>query len=166
MHTPLLGGYRGRASRASQESCTISTVNLSALHLLTWPKVELSSAAFDEIATGLKPMALRMDTVSKGLLTGSTTWFATLSARAGGRGSQRVGFGWRWVELQSGVVAMEDPSAIVSNAVLMSDDGVALPALTHRLQYLAMVCSLPWQDEIDLRRLHSSLQDANPQPRA
>lgn len=59
-----------------------------------------------------------------------------------------LGMAWDWVEVSTGVVALADPMAVVSNMRLLGDAGEELDPLSSARHLNAIVHGLPWQDEV------------------
>ncbi len=74
-------------------------------------------------------------------LTGQTVW-------AGRVGGAEAGMAWDWVEITSGIVAMADPLAVVTNLRVVGDEGEVLTALEAARYLNGLVRNLPWQHEV------------------
>lgn len=71
---------------------------------------------------------------------GETIW-------AGSTASGQVGLAWRWLEVQPGVIALTDPTNIVSNLMVVGDDGDVLES-RRVLMLNTLVHSLHWQYQV------------------
>lgn len=114
-----------------------------------WPAHELEVTSFD--AEALDPRlwehfatsAVPSDQ-SSGLHVGATVWVSRQPNAA-------AAIAWEWAELQSGVLALSDPNALISNIQVISApvgmDGLD-PAGRKRLVLNAIVHALPWQSSV------------------
>jgi hypothetical protein len=59
-----------------------------------------------------------------------------------------AGFGWDWIEIGDGVVAMSDPMALVTNLQILSESGEVLPSSTAAVHFNQFVRRIPWQEEV------------------
>lgn len=60
-----------------------------------------------------------------------------------------AGLAWDWIELGQGVVAMADPLAVVTNLVLLHEEGGELTRLEAARHINVILHSLPWQDAVN-----------------
>lgn len=79
--------------------------------------------------------------------TGQTVW-------AGHSDTGDAGMAWDWVQIASGVVAIADPLAVVTNLRLVGERGEVLTAHEAALFLNEYVRALPWQHEV-VRALHA-----------
>jgi hypothetical protein len=59
-----------------------------------------------------------------------------------------VTLAWRWLEVTTGVLVIEDPMNISSNLVLVDDDGHELPVQSRILHLNNVLFCLPWQSPV------------------
>lgn len=78
---------------------------------------------------------------TRGLATGHVVWGASV-------GGKTLALCWEWAELAPGVVALANPLRVLSNATLISSDGVQLPERVALLELNGAVHELDWQPEI------------------
>lgn len=77
----------------------------------------------------------------EGASSGQTSW-------AGSSDDGEAGFAWDWIQIRSGVVAMADPLAVVTNLRLVGREGEVLTALESARYLNEIVHALPWQHEV------------------
>jgi len=73
--------------------------------------------------------------------SGQTVWAAPSD-------TGHAGMAWDWVQIAHGVVAIADPMSLVTNLRLLGDRGEVLTAHQAARFLNELVCSLPWQNEI------------------
>jgi hypothetical protein len=69
-----------------------------------------------------------------------------------------AGMAWDWVEIGTGVVAMADPMAVLTNVQLIDGSGEVLPEPVTIVHLNRIVRRLRWQDEV-IRRLELTMYD-------
>lgn len=75
-------------------------------------------------------------------LEGFVLWCCELS------GGRTVGVRWDWIEVQRGVLAIENPLEIRTNASLVDGSGEAVPARSALLKLNLLVYLLDWQNRV------------------
>ena len=103
---------------------------------LLWQAESPARAQFQHLSTRVEWADTAM-----GPPSGQTVW-----AMAADEG--QAGMAWDWVQIASGVVAIADPMAVVTNLRLVGDQGEVLTAQQSALVLNKLVHRLPWQAEV------------------
>jgi len=122
----------------------------------SWPCVWLSLEDISELTlqhddTSQLPMPVDAG-IGAATTYGCTTWSA--QTRSG-----RVGIQWNWVETD-GIVVMENPMALVSNAAMRLRCQVPTFESSLMLHLLSTINQLPWQEDV-LKVLSRNLRGAS-----
>jgi hypothetical protein len=100
---------------------------------------------------------VRLDPDDEGRLVGDTLWAARLD------GDRLAGLAWEWVLVRPGVPAIRDVNGLVSNLLLLSQDGTLLTELQALVGLNVMVHRCRWQ--ATLRKVVRETQVSRVAPR-
>jgi hypothetical protein len=60
----------------------------------------------------------------------------------------RVGIAWDWAEVMNSVVALSDPTRVISNLILTDSQGRMLDDNSSMLELNGAIHGLPWQEQV------------------
>lgn len=115
-------------------------MQIPAWQIATWAEVSVSVHDWDTYATAFRHLgttAYQYDDET-GLRRGQALWAREAA-------NDIVGLAWDWAELRPGVVAMSDPMTVLSNVLLVDEQGCPLDAFRRILCLNNSVFLLPWQ---------------------
>ncbi len=115
---------------------------IPAWQITTWNDVSVSLAEWNASMGKLRHLGTSSQQFDKetGLRCGQALWGSEAA-------NDIVGIAWDWREVRPGVVAMSDPMTVLSNAVLVDDDGRPVDSFKRILHLNNAIFSLPWQME-------------------
>jgi Domain of unknown function (DUF4902) len=73
---------------------------------------------------------------------GTSMWEVSLAA-------QMVWLSWDWLLLDSGVIALANPTDVRSNAILLDGNDRLLPLHASAAMLASIVSNLPWRNEVE-----------------
>lgn len=124
----------------------------NAWQILAWDKHFVSAGELLALAPQMRPMAVSVywsdDQCT--LRNGQILCAAPLNNNV-------IGLAFEWGDSLAGVPAMSDPMSILSNVVVLDDQGLCMPAEQRVLTLNDMVACMPWQVAIDGLQPHPSL---------
>jgi DNA-binding CsgD family transcriptional regulator len=115
-----------------------------------WPPVELAPGALAELrfvhcTTDAVAPILGAESATLGAASrmrrGTSTWQAPLR-------NALVRLRWRWAIAESGIVLLDDPLGIVTNARIVASEGAPMPERQLLLECMGVIHLLGWQDVV------------------
>jgi hypothetical protein len=124
--------------------------------VITWPEVFATVEQLGNALQHMQPLDTSSDGASGAGRQGQALWGGCINGR-------HVGIAWDWAEVTKSVVAMSDPMKVLTNLVLMDDQGCILDDGASVLQLNGAIHELPWQDVV-LSSAANAAQRVSPAP--
>ena len=116
-------------------------MQIPAWQITSWSEVGVRTAEWDSSVNELRHLGTssHVDERDDGLRYGQSLWGCQTGP------DKMVGIAWDWREVRPGVVAMADPMTVLSNVVLLGDEGEPVDSFKRILHLNNAIFSLPWQ---------------------
>lgn len=109
----------------------------NAWSVFSWPKVHVTTVEFNAAVQQMNPM----DDESDGTGRGQSLWLSYI-------GGCPMAIAWEWAEALPGVPVLLDPMHILSNAVVVDEDGELVDEDQFIILLNTAVYQLPWQERL------------------
>ncbi len=108
-----------------------------------WPEVFATVEELEEAVPLMRPLgaSLQHDPEDPAHRRGQALWGCWIKGR-------QVGIAWDWAEVMSSVVALRDPTRVLSNVVLVDGEGRILDDNSSMLELNGAIHGLPWQEQV------------------
>jgi hypothetical protein len=118
-------------------------MTVPAWHVISWNPVVTTVAAFEREVSKLRHLGTSVhgEESESGLRQGQVLWGVNESA-------YEIGIAWDWAEIREDVVALSDPMKVLSNVMLVDDDGICLDESRRLVHLNSAIHELRWQEGI------------------
>lgn len=108
-----------------------------------WPEVFATVEELEEALPRMEPLgsSLQYNPEAHRHRHGQTIWGGSIKGC-------KVGIAWDWAEVMNSVVALSDPTRVVSNLILTDSEGRMLDDNSCMLELNGAIHGLPWQEEV------------------
>lgn len=134
----------------------IKIMQVPAWQITSWIEVGVKVAEWNSSVMELRHLgtSAHVDEGDDGLHYGQSLWGCQTAP------DRMVGIAWDWREVRPGVVAMSDPMTVLSNVILIGEEGEPVDPFKRILHLNNAIFSLPWQAQAcaNAERLIEALQ--------
>jgi len=125
---------------------------IPAWQIAAWSDVIMSVAEWNASVSHLKHLGTSEYEYDeqRGLWCGQALWGRDAA-------NDLIGVAWDWKEVRPGVVAMSDPMTVLSNAILIGEDGSRVNPFKRLLHLNDAIFLLPWQGTVRARHRDARL---------
>ena len=111
--------------------------------VVSWPEVFATVQELEDAVQHMRPLgrSLEHGCDEPPHRHGQAVWGCSLNGR-------RIGIAWDWAEVMNSVVALRDPTRVVSNLILTDSEGRMLDDNTSMLEFNGAIHGLPWQEQV------------------
>ena len=111
--------------------------------VVSWPEVFATVQELEEVVQHMRPLGQSLEHGSDDTphRHGQAVWGCSINGR-------KIGIAWDWAEVMSSVVALKDPTRVISNVILTDSEGRMLDDNTCMLELNGAIHGLPWQEQV------------------
>jgi hypothetical protein len=108
-----------------------------------WPEVFATVQELEEAVPHMRLLgnSLQSDPQDPAHRHGQALWGGSLKGR-------QVGIAWDWAEVMNCVVALSDPTRVISNVILTDSEGRMLDDNRSMMELNGAIHGLPWQEQV------------------
>jgi hypothetical protein len=108
-----------------------------------WPEVFATVEELEEAVPHMRLLSasLQFDPEDPAHRHGQALWGGSIKGH-------QVGIAWDWAEVMNSVVALRDPTRVISNVILTDSEGRMLDDNSCMLELNGAIHGLPWQEQV------------------
>ncbi|MFZ5531145.1 MAG: hypothetical protein ACOY4U_08895 [Pseudomonadota bacterium] len=116
-----------------------------------WPEVFATVEELEEAVPHMRPLgaSLQYDPENPVHRHGQALWGGSIKGC-------RIGIAWDWAEVKNSVVALRDPTRVISNLILTDSEGRMLDDNSCMLELNGAIHGLPWQEQVLMPAVRAS----------
>jgi hypothetical protein len=112
-----------------------------AWQIATWKQTSVLFQEWEEVILRMTPLGMSIHHDPRSNLCGQVVWGYQ-------QGEIRIGIAWDWIRVSGDSLAMIDPMNILSNVVLLDQNGCQLDVACRLLNLNYAISRLPWQLQV------------------